>query len=201
MQIAAVKPEDVKVALDENVEPLADEVRRVEAELGKPGNTALSAAMRATGSIDGRFADGAAVFRTLDAIERTAVPTVLPEPVRKALADWTRERSGATRKRLVAAVLGAIPERERFYMDTENGRRLPLSNNAVDSALFGHASSDGAVAGKAAFLLAIPTFSKRAVQVYSEGYGNGRHTTYVAPASYGKRQAYGTATVSGAGDA
>ena len=38
----AVKPEDVKVTLDENNEPLASEVRRVEGELGKPGNTALS---------------------------------------------------------------------------------------------------------------------------------------------------------------
>ena len=164
-----------------------------------PSNTALSAAMRATGSIDERFPNGAAVFRTLDAIERTALPTVLPEPVRRALADWTRERNGAARKQLVTAVLGAIPERERFYMDTGSGRRLPLSNNAVDSVLFGHASSDSAVAGKAAFLLAIPAFSTRAVQVYSEGYGNGRHTTYVAPVSYGNRQVYGTATVSGAG--
>ena len=164
-----------------------------------PSNTALSAAMRATGSIDERFPNGAAVFRTLNAIERTALPTVLPEPVRRALADWTRERNGAARKQLVTAVLGAIPERERFYMDTGSGRRLPLSNNAVDSVLFGHASSDSAVAGKAAFLLAIPAFSTRAVQVYSEGYGNGRHTTYVAPVSYGNRQVYGTATVSGAG--
>ena len=164
-----------------------------------PGNTALSAAMRATGSIDERFPNGAAVFRTLDAIERTALPTVLPKPVRRALADWTRERNGAARKQLVTAVLGAIPERERFYMDTGSGRRLPLSNNTVDSVLFGHASSDSAVAGKAAFLLAIPAFSTRAVQVYSEGYGNGRHTTYVAPVSYGNRQVYGTATVSGAG--
>ena len=45
----AVKPEDVKVTLDENNEPLASEVRRVEGKLGKPGNTALSVGGREAG--------------------------------------------------------------------------------------------------------------------------------------------------------
>ena len=164
-----------------------------------PGNVALSAAMRATGSINGRFTDGADVFRTLDAIERTELPTIFPDPVRKAFEDWRREQNGATRKRLATEVLKTIPEKERFYVDSETGRQIPLSNSAVDSVLFGHTSTPQAVAGKMSFLFAIKTFSERATQIYSEGRDDVRYITYVAPVSYGTTMAYGTATLVGAG--
>ena len=166
---------------------------------GQAGNVALSAAMRATGSINSRFEDGASVFRTLDTIERTALPTIFPDSVREALADWMRENNSTTKKALVTKVLKAIPVEKRFYVDSETGRKIPLSNRAVNSVLFGHTSTPKAVVGKAAFLLAIPAFSKRAVQVYSEGRGDLRFLTYVAPVSYGSITAYGTATLSGAG--
>lgn len=165
-----------------------------------PGNVALSAAMLATGNINDRFESGADVFRTLDGIKRTTLPTIFPDPVRKALASWMRERDGKTRKQLALEVLKAIPEKDRFYVDTETGRKIPLSNSAIDSVLFGHTSTPGAVAGKAAFLLAIPAFSKRAVRVYSERRGSSQYATYVAPVAYGNRLAYGTATISGGGN-
>ena len=169
-------------------------------EYPAPGNVALSAAMLATGNINDRFESGADVFRTLDGIKRTTLPTIFPDPVRKALADWMRENNSTTKKTLVTKVLEAIPEERRFYVDSETGRKFPLSNSAVNSVLFGHTLSPKAVAGKTAFLLAIPTFSERAVQVYSEGRGDLRFLTYAAPVSHDPILAYGTATLSGAGN-
>ena len=71
----------------------------IEGEDDGTGNVALSAAMLATGNINDRFESGADVFRTLDGIKRTTLPTIFPDPVRKALADWMRENNSTTKKR------------------------------------------------------------------------------------------------------
>ena len=163
---------------------------------GQAGNTALSAAMSGKGRVSERFSLNGDVVSAIDAVAPVAIVGELPDDVLKAFNVWKKTKKDADRRVLAEAILDHVGRQEIVNADT--GKRIPFTSEGFASVLK-HASTDGAVYGKARFLVGLAAFLKDAVEIYHEPAEVPTFHTFVAPIVDDKtgKRVYGIATISG----
>ena len=168
-----------------------DAVRR-----GQAGNVAFSAAMSGKGRVSERFSLNGDVVSAIDAVAPVAIVGELPDDVLKAFNVWKKTKKDADRRVLAEAILDHVGRQEIVNADT--GKRIPFTSEGFASVLK-HASTDGAVYGKARFLVGLAAFLKDAVEIYHEPAEVPTFHTFVAPIVDDKtgKRVYGIATISG----
>ena len=163
---------------------------------GQAGNVAFSAAMSGKGRVSERFSLNGDVVSAIDAVAPVAIVGELPDDVLKAFNVWKKTKKDADRRVLAEAILDHVGRQEIVNADT--GKRIPFTSEGFASVLK-HASTDGAVYGKARFLVGLAAFLKDAVEIYHEPAEVPTFHTFVAPIVDDKtgKRVYGIATISG----